>query len=63
MPEITASEIRATLVDALQLDLVGPTPSDTDHAEEVLTQSPSKWYLTGFLAPSGARPEERSCIL
>lgn len=56
--ETTASEIRATLVDALQLDLVGPT--DTDHAEEVLTQSPSKWYVTGFLAPFGARPEGRS---
>lgn len=37
--ETTASEIRATLVDALQLDLVGPTPTDTEHAEEVLTQS------------------------
>jgi len=60
VPETTASEIRATLVDALQLDLVGPTPTDADHAEEVLTQSPSKWYLTGFLVPLGTRPEERS---
>ncbi len=60
MPQLTSAEIRSTLVDALQLDLVGPTPIDTEHAEEVLTQAPSKWYLTGFLAPFGAPPEIRS---
>ncbi|MBD2036583.1 helicase [Leptolyngbya sp. FACHB-321] len=56
----TAAAIRATLVDALQIDLVGPTPTDSEHAEEVLTQAPSKWYLTGFLAPFGAKPDDRS---
>ena len=56
----TSAEIRATLVDALNLDLVGPTPDDTDHAKEVLSQAPSKWYLTGFLAPFGAPPDLRS---
>ena len=60
MPQLTSAEIRSTLVDALQLDLVGPTPDDRDHAEEVLTQAPSKWYLTGFLAPFGAKPDDRS---
>ncbi|MDX2099441.1 MAG: DISARM system helicase DrmA [Leptolyngbyaceae cyanobacterium bins.59] len=60
MPQLTSAEIRSTLVDALQLDLVGPIPTDTEHAEEVLIQAPSKWYLTGFLAPFGAKPEERS---
>lgn len=56
----TSAEIRSTLVDALQIDLVGPKPTDTVHAEEVLTEAPSKWYLTGFLAPFGARPDDRS---
>jgi len=56
----TSAQIRSQLVDALQLDLVGPTPSDTVHAEEILTQAPSKWYLTGFLAPYGVPTEARS---
>ena len=60
MTQLTSAEIRQTLVDALQLDLVGPAPADANHAQEVLTQAPSKWYLTGFLAPFGARPEDRS---
>jgi hypothetical protein len=60
MPQLTSAEIRSTLVDALQIDLVGPKPDDTEHAEEVLTQAPSKWYLTGFLAPFGAKPDDRS---
>jgi len=60
VPQLTSAEIRSTLVDALQLDLVGPTPTDRDHAEEILTQAPSKWYLTGFLAPLGAKPDDRS---
>ncbi|WP_242028557.1 hypothetical protein [Pseudanabaena sp. FACHB-2040] len=56
----TSAEIRSTLVEALQLDLVGPTPGDTEHAEEILKQAPSKWYLTGFLVPFGAPPEIRT---
>ena len=56
----TSAEIRSILVDALQIDLVGPKPGDTAYAEEVLTQAPSKWYLTGFLAPFGAKPDDRS---
>ncbi|WP_448599493.1 DISARM system helicase DrmA [Thermoleptolyngbya sp.] len=55
-----SAEIRAALVDALQIDLVGPKPGDPEYAEEILTQPPSKWYLTGFLAPFGAKPDERS---
>lgn len=56
----TSAEVRSQLVNALQLDLVGPTPDDTIHAEEILTQAPSKWYLTGFLAPYGAPITARS---
>jgi len=60
VPQLTSAEIRSTLVDALQLDLVGPTPADPERAQEVLIQAPSKWYLTGFLAPFGAKPDDRS---
>ena len=56
----TSAEVRATLVDALNLDLVGPTPDDAAHAEEIIRQAPSKWYLTGFLAPFGAPSDLRS---
>jgi len=52
-------QIRAELVRALELDLVGPGPGDA-LAEEVLPQAPSRWYLTGFLVPLDAPPEERS---
>ena len=56
----TSADVRATLVDALNLDLVGPTPDDAAHAEEIIRQAPSKWYLTGFLAPFGAPSDLRS---
>jgi hypothetical protein len=48
-------EIRADLVDALRRDLVGPGPQDADLATERLNDvsPPSRWYLTGFLAPAG----------
>jgi hypothetical protein len=49
------AEVREALVRALALDLVGPAPGDAEHAAEVLPQAPSKWYLTGFLAPRGAQ--------
>lgn len=42
MPQLNSAEIRSILVDALQLDLVGPKPDDIEHAEEILTQAPSK---------------------
>ena len=47
-------DVRARLMDALRLDLVGPRPDHPAHAayeEEVLPIAPSKWYLTGFLVP------------
>ncbi len=55
----TSAEVRSRLIEALQLDLIGPTPDDIDHAEEILDQAPSKWYLTGFLVPHGAPIEQR----
>jgi hypothetical protein len=55
-----SSEVRARLVDALRLDLVGPWAGHP-FAEERLPGRirPSSWYLTGFLIPSGT-PAERS---
>jgi hypothetical protein len=52
-------EAREKLVDALGLDLVGPAESIGD-AGEVLPQSPSRWYLTGFLAPLEGSREQRT---
>ncbi|MEX1364122.1 MAG: DISARM system helicase DrmA [Nannocystaceae bacterium] len=57
------AQVRATLVDALRLDLVGPDPTEPAHqvhAAELLPEAPSKWYLTGFLAPRGAKAKDRS---
>jgi hypothetical protein len=44
-------EVRARLVDILRRDLVGPGPQDQDLARERLSENPSRWYLTGFIAP------------
>ncbi len=45
-------DIRAEIVDLFRRDLIGPGPRDTDLATERLNESPSRWYLTGFLAPA-----------
>jgi hypothetical protein len=52
-------EVRSQLVEALRLDLVGPE-NGTDLEAEVLTQAPSRWYLTGFLVPLEADPAQRT---
>jgi hypothetical protein len=50
----TSADVRAHLLEALHADLVGPF--DLDPAStEVLPRPPSRFYLTGFLAPSGDR--------
>lgn len=51
---VNSANVRSSLIAALQLDLVGPNSDDTTRQEEILTQAPSKWYLTGFLAPYGS---------
>ncbi len=58
MPPTPSATIRASLVDALQLDLVGPGP-DSPHSAETLDTAPSRWYLTGFLVPYEA-PESQA---
>src|SRR5579872_6470982 len=59
--EMTSAQVRSKLVNALKLDLVGPE-ADLGNPAEVLPQSPSRWYLTGFLAPLDAAPEQRGNI-
>ena len=59
LPPADSVGVRQALVEALRLDLVGPTPGHA-LAEERLPdwERPSKWYLTGFLVPAGAPPEQ-----
>ena len=55
----TALEVRECLVDALELDLVGPWPGhELAHEKLHGRQRPSNWYLTGFLVPVNAPPEQ-----
>ena len=52
-------DVRSGLVDALRLDLVGPV-GHLGNPTEVLAQSPSRWYLTGFLVPTEAGEVQRA---
>ncbi len=54
----TSESVRGELVEALQLDLIGPS-NDHEFARELLPETPSRWYLTGFLVPSDAPVEQR----
>jgi hypothetical protein len=45
--------VREHLVAALGADIVGPY--DPARGEELLPRTPSRWYLTGFLAPEARR--------
>ena len=66
MAQITASQVsdsasvRDYLTYALRLDLIGPRPEDTALANERIDHAPSRWYLTGFLVPSGAPESQRA---
>src|SRR5713101_5470979 len=52
-------EVRAKLVEALELDLVGPWAGHALTEERLPGRvRPSNWYLTGFLIPSGSPPEK-----
>lgn len=55
----SSESVRAELIEALRLDLVGP---DNKHAfaHELLPEAPSRWYLTGFLVPSTASVRQRT---
>jgi len=53
MPARSSEEVRTALVHALEADLIGPFYPDGHEGptDEVLPLPPSRWYLTGFLAP------------
>jgi hypothetical protein len=53
-----AGDVRDTLVEALDIDLVGPRPGSPLEREQ-LSRPPSRWYLTGFIVPAGAAFEQR----
>jgi len=54
------ADVRKRLVEALEADLIGPFVPDThpQGGQEILPLAPSRWYLTGFLAPQGGRAPE-----
>jgi len=59
---MTSAAIRSSFLYVLRDDLVGPDaddPRDAGHGTETLTSAPSHWYLTGFLAPTGQKTEEK----
>jgi hypothetical protein len=57
----TTLVVRAQLIEALNLDLVGPAVGHA-LADEQLPETlrPATWYLTGFLIPSGTPAEQAS---
>ena len=55
----SSETVRRALVEALELDLVGPG-NDHVFARELLPEPPSRWYLTGFLVPSDAPVAQRT---
>ena len=59
-------EARRQIVEALRRDLVGPlpidvAPDDADLQAERLGQTPSSWYLTGFIGTATLRPSVPRC--
>src|SRR5580698_1113338 len=62
---MTSAEVREQILDSLILDLVGPVAglkAGNYLEHEILPGStaPLRWYLTGFLAPFAAKPEEKT---
>ncbi len=59
----TPVEVLRRLVEALELDLVGPWPGH-ELAEEKLPrwERPSNWYLMGFLVPAHAPAKQRGDV-
>jgi hypothetical protein len=50
---MTSADVRARLTHSLRLDLIGPAAAEPQ-AAEVLNRAPTRWYLSGFLAPWNA---------
>jgi hypothetical protein len=58
---MTSAAVRQGLVDALTLDLVGPKDG-LGSSDEVLTEPPARWYLTGFLVPLDGGDNQRVSV-
>ena len=56
---MTSADVRGRLTHAIRLDLIGPEPEEPQ-ANEVLPISPSRFYLTGFLAPLNAPAAQKA---
>ncbi len=67
---MSSAAVRASLVDTLRLDLVGPDEGRVERDAEARArhylherlrnnEAPSRFYLTGFLVPEGAPPAQR----
>lgn len=56
---MNSAAIRAQLIEAVTLDLIGPWPA---HAfeRELLPENPTRWYLTGYLVPEKAPVQHRT---
>ncbi len=55
---VTSLDVRRTLVEAIELDLIGPWRGHELARERLpIFEAPSNWYLTGFLIPTGTPPE------
>lgn len=58
-PQLIPIEIRERLIEALELDLVGPWPGQELEEERLPRRvRPSNWYLTGFLIPVDTEAEQ-----
>src|SRR4051812_11100338 len=59
-PATDCAAVRRHLVEALEVELIGPFAGPGKHssAEETLELPPSRWYVTGFLAPQEQGEEE-----
>lgn len=55
---MTSADVRARLTHSLRLDLIGPAPAEPQ-AAEVLDRAPTRWYLSGFLAPWNAPASQK----
>jgi hypothetical protein len=53
-----STQIRSSLLDALQVDFIGPSGGLGNH-RELLPQAPSRWYLIEFLVPHNADEHQR----
>ena len=56
-------EVRARLMDALRLDLIGPWAGHAFDAEQLPSRErPSNWYVAGFLIPTGTPPDRSADV-